>query len=290
MTNTMRDRICLITGATGGIGEVTAQALALSGATVVLVGRSREKASATVDRIKRATGNAKVEFMLADLSSQADIRRLADEFKQKYDRLHVLVNNAGAIYTARQTSVDGIEMTLALNHLGYFLLTNLLLDTIKSSVPARIINVSSDAHRIGSMDWSDLQGDKKFGGWRIYGRSKLANILFTRELARRLAGTGVTVNALHPGVVATAFGANNGFWGKLMRKVMDFGSISAEQGAQTTIYLATAPEVAGVTGSYFVKQKPTQPSAAAQNDADARKLWEVSEQLTNLPASGGAGA
>jgi NAD(P)-dependent dehydrogenase (short-subunit alcohol dehydrogenase family) len=203
----------MVTGATGGIGEITATALARNGATVVVVGRSREKAIATVEKIKKATGNQKVEYMLADLSSQKDVRHLAEEFKAKYDRLHVLVNNAGALYTKREESVDGIELTFALNHLGYFLLTNLLLDTIKASAPARIVNVSSSMHRRGTMDWQDLEGKKKFSGWAIYGRSKLANILFTRELARRLEGSGVTVNALHPGVVTTGFGTNNGMFG-----------------------------------------------------------------------------
>ena len=280
--STMRDKICLVTGATGGIGEVTARALATNGATVVLVGRSQSKAEATVAKIKRETGNQNVEFMLADLSVQKDVRRLADEFKAKYDRLHVLVNNAGAVYMKRQESADGIELTFALNHLAYFLLTNLLLDTLKASAPARVINVSSSAHQMGKMDWDDLQGRKKFTGMRIYGRSKLANILFTREMARRLAGSGVTVNALHPGVVTTGFGVNNGFMGQVGRKLMDFFSISAEQGAQTTIYLATSPEVEGVTGKYFYKQKEATPTAAAQNDADARTLWETSEKLVGV--------
>lgn len=282
---TLRDKVCLVTGATGGIGEVAARALAVEGARVVIVGRSQAKAEATVEAIKRKTGNQNVEYMLADLSSQAEVRRLAAEFKAKYDRLHVLINNAGALYTERQETADGIELTFALNHLAYFLLTTLLLDTLKASAPARIINVSSDAHRLGTMDWADLEGKRKYGGWRIYGRSKLANILFTRELARRLVGTGVTANALHPGVVSTGFAANNGFWGKLLRKVMDIGSISVEQGAQTTIYLAVSPQVEGVSGKYFYKQKEVQPRATALNDADARKLWEVSEQMVQRSAT-----
>ena len=282
---TLRDKVCLVTGATGGIGEIAARALAVEGAKVVIVGRSQAKAEATVEKIKRQTGNQNVEYLLADLSSQAEVRRLAAEFQAKYDRLHVLINNAGAINLERQETVDGIEQTFALNHLAYFLLTTLLLDTLKASAPARIINVASDAHRMGKMDWADLEGKKKYGGWRIYGRSKLANILFTRELARRLVGSGVTANSLHPGVVSTGFAANNGFWGKLQRRVMDLGSISPEKGAQTTIYLAVSPEVEGVSGKYFEKQKEARPNAAALNDADARKLWEVSEQMVQRSAA-----
>ncbi len=213
MTNSgdvMRGKLCMVTGATSGIGRVTAQVLAQAGAEVVVVGRNREKSEATVDRIKQQTGNSAVEYMLADLSSQTAIRQLAETFKRQHERLNVLVNNAGAFFLWRQESVDGIEMTFALNHLGYFLLTNLLLDTLKASAPARVINVSSGSHRGETINFNHFQGKRMYSGFRAYGESKLANILFTYELARRLEGTGITVNAIHPGFVATNIGTNNG--------------------------------------------------------------------------------
>ena len=214
----MTGKICLVTGATNGIGMATAQALAHMGATVVIVGRDAQKAARVTEEIRAASGNQNVDWLLADLSSQQDIRRLATEFKSKYSHLHVLLNNAGATFTTRQLSVDGIEMTFALNHLAYFLLTNLLLDTIKASSPARIINVSSDAHSGGKIDFDNLQGERSYSSFGPYGNSKLANILFTTELARRLEGTGVTVNALHPGFTSTGFGKNNpGFFMNIMR-------------------------------------------------------------------------
>ena len=179
------------------------------GATVVIVGRDAQKTAQVVEEIRTATGNQNVDWLLADLSSQQDIRRLASEFKSKYSHLHVLLNNAGGTFMTRQLSVDGIEMTFALNHLAYFLLTNLLLDTMKASAPARIINVSSDAHSGGKIDFDNLQGERSYSSFGPYGNSKLANILFTTELARRLEGTGVTVNALHPGLTSTGFGKNN---------------------------------------------------------------------------------
>ena len=206
---TMQGKICLITGGTNGIGKSTAQALAQMGATVVIVGRNAPKTAQVVEEIRAASGNNNVDSLLADLSSQQEVRRLADEFKSKYSHLHVLLNNAGGVFMQRQLSVDGIEMTFALNHLAYFLLTNLLLDTIKASAPARIINVSSDAHTSGKIEFDNLQGERRYSPG-AYGNSKLANILFTMELARRLEGTGVTVNALHPGFVATGFAKNNG--------------------------------------------------------------------------------
>ena len=202
----MAGKVCLVTGATSGIGEVAATALAAKGATVVLVGRNPEKAAATAERIKKVTGNPSVEFLIADLSQQSEVRRLAEEFKAKHDRLHVLVNNAGAMFADRRESPDGIELTFALNHLGYFLLTNLLLDTLKASAPSRVVSVASYAHRmVPALDFDDLQFREKYSGFKVYGASKLANVLFTKELARRLEGTGVTANSLHPGFVATSF-------------------------------------------------------------------------------------
>src|SRR5712692_8269845 len=206
---TMQGKVCLITGGTNGIGKSTAQELARMGATVVIVGRNAQKTAQVVEEIRAASGNNTVDPLLADLSSQQEVRRLASEFKSKYSQLHVLLNNAGGTFTTRQLSVDGIEMTFALNHLAYFLLTNLLLDTIIASAPARIINVSSDAHAHGKIEFDNLQGERAFSGTGPYGNSKLANILFTTELARRMEGTGVTANALHPGLTSTGFGKNN---------------------------------------------------------------------------------
>jgi NAD(P)-dependent dehydrogenase (short-subunit alcohol dehydrogenase family) len=301
----MGGKTCLVTGATAGIGEVTARELARRGARVVIVGRSQQRCEATTEAIRRATGNSSVEFLVADLSSQAEIRRLAREFLERHRRLDVLVNNAGALFAQRRESVDGIEMTLALNHLAYFLLTTVLLDTLKASTPARVVNVSSRAHEdVKGLDFDDLQarahahrfwgyGESKFASLLFtlfapmrhpaflqYARSKLANLLFTYELARRLEGTGVTVNALHPGFVATRFMAGNGALGWFMRRWAGLFGLSEEEGAQTSVYLAISPEVEGVTGKYFAKQKPVASSLASRDEAAARRLWQLSEELT----------
>jgi retinol dehydrogenase 12 len=259
MANTaqpMHGKVCLVTGATSGIGAVTAEALARQGATTILVARNPTRGAATVERIRQGTGNPQVEVLLADLSAQAEIRRLAREVQSRYPRLDVLVNNAGALFSGREVSADGIEMTWALNHLAYFLLTTLLLDTLRASAPARVVNVSSDAHRHARLRFDDLQGQQDYGGWRAYAQSKLANVLFTYELARRLAGTGVAANAVHPGFVATNFARQNrSLTALLFRALQPVVALSPEQGAETVIYLATAPEVAGVSGQYFVKRR-----------------------------------
>ena len=276
---TMRGKICLITGGTNGIGKSTAQELARMGATVVIVGRNAQKTSQVVEEIRAATGNQNVDSLLADLSSQQEIRHLASEFRSKYSRLDVLLNNAGAVFMERQSSVDGIEMTLAVNHLASFLLTNLLLDTIKASAPARIVNVSSNAHKRARIDFDNLQGERSYSSG-AYGNSKLANILFTIELARRLEGTGVTVNALHPGFVNTGFGKNNsGFLFKILGAVVPLIARSPEQGAETSIYLASSPDVQNVTGEYFVDSKVAQAAPQASDTAVARKLWDVSAAM-----------
>ncbi len=282
--NPMKGSVCMVTGATSGIGKVTALRLAQQGTTVVVVGRSMEKSEATVRQIEQQTGNSSVEFMLADSSSQQDIRQLAEGFKRRYQRLDVLVNNAGAIMFSRQESVDGIEMTLALNHLSYFLLTDLLLEPLKSGAPSRIINVSSSAHSKAKMDFDDLQSLKRYRGFRAYARSKLANLLFTYELAKRLEGTGITVNALHPGLVATNLMANNGRIGRLLRVLLSLKGISEEEGAQTSIFLATSPEVEGNTGQYFVNQMAVQSSPASYDKSAAGRLWQASAELTGLAA------
>ncbi len=276
------DQVCIVTGATAGIGLVTARELAERGATVVLISRSAKKCSATVAALREATSNERISAIAADLSLMSEVRRAAAEFSARQTRLDLLVNNAGAYFMARQETAEGNEMTFALNHLNYFLLTNLLLDMLIASAPARIVNVSSDAHRGAKLNFADLQNSRRYAGFTAYGQSKLANILFTAELARRLEGTGVTTNSLHPGLVATNFAANNGRRGKLMRWVMNRFSISVEQGAQTTLYVATAPELEGVTGQYFESSRVAQPSAAARDADAARRLWEVSEQLVGL--------
>jgi NAD(P)-dependent dehydrogenase (short-subunit alcohol dehydrogenase family) len=272
-------KICLVTGATRGIGEVTARELARQGAAVTIVGRSPERAAASAARIKAATG-ASVETLIADLASQAQVRRLADEFQARHSRLDVLVNNAGAVFTRRAESADGIEMTWALNHMSYFLLTNLLLGALRAAPAGRIVSVASDAHRGARINFEDPQFKRGYNGWRAYSQSKLANILFTVELARRLAGSSVTANALHPGFVASGFGHNNGtLFGILIGLAQRVAAIGAEEGAQTSVYLASAPELAGVSGMYYEKRRPVAPSPEAQDTAAAARLWQISEQL-----------
>src|SRR5918998_1264419 len=279
-SGSMGEKICLITGATSGIGKATAMGLANMGASVVMVGRDQGKGEAVMAEIKQKSNNASVDLMLADLSSREEIRRLADEFKEAYPRLDVFINNAGVIRSKRITSADGIEMTFAVNHLAYFLLTNLLLDVLKASAPSRIVNVSSGEQRNGTIDFDDLQGEKGYKGAKAYSQSKLANVLFTYELARRLEGTGVTANCLHPGVVRTNFGSGVsgalGFMGRALRPLM----ISSEKGAETSIYLASSPEVESLSGRYFVKRAEARSSDVTYDVRLARRLWEVSAQLT----------
>lgn len=282
LDRSLNGKICMVTGATSGIGKVTARELAQMGATVIIVGRNPEKSENAVKQVRRETGNPAVEFMLADLSSQKEIRQLVQDFKKRYDRLHVLVNNAGSIFLARRESVDGIEMTFALNHLGYFLLTNLLIDALQASAPSRIINVSALLHKWAKINFDDLQNREMYIGVRAYPQSKLCNLYFTYELARRMEGTGVTANALHPGVVATNLGVNDNRFGRVMRRLINFALINPEEGAQTIIYLAASPDAQTVTGKYFVKQKAVSSSQASYNQAVASRLWCVSAELTGL--------
>ncbi|HEX7602970.1 MAG TPA: SDR family oxidoreductase [Polyangiaceae bacterium] len=269
----------LVTGASRGIGRVTALELAKKGANVSLLVRNRELGLAVVKEIEALGAKGKVDLFVADMSSQKDIRRVAAEYREKHDRLDVLVNNAGAVIMERATTADGLEATFATNHLGYFLLTTLLLDLLKTSAPARIVSVSSDVHRNAKMAWDDLQGEKSFSGFGAYGQSKLANALFTVELAKRLEGTGVTANCLHPGVIASQFGRNNkGIMGFFVRVAAPFMA-SEEDGAKTSVFLASSPEVEGVTGKYFKKSRAVAPSPAAQDEKDAARLWTVSEEL-----------
>jgi len=249
---------------------------------VIIVGRNQAKCSATVSQIQQQTGNQAVEYLLADLSSQSAVRQLAEQFKSRYRQLHVLVNNAGAIFLQRQVTVDGIEMTFGLNHLSCFLLTHLLLDIIQSSAPARIVNVASRSHERARINFDDLQGTQRYNAMRAYGQSKLGNVLFTYELARRLAGTHVTVNALHPGLVGTGFGANNGSLARLAMRLYRLIALSPEQGARTSIYLATSPDVDGITGKYFVDRRAVPSSPLSYDTAVAGRLWQVSAEMTAL--------
>jgi len=276
-------KTAVITGASNGLGRACAFALAGAGAELVLICRNRELAQNTVADIKRATGNQQVDYLLADLSSQAEVRAVAAEFLASGRPLHILLNNAGALFPRRTLSADGIEKTFALNHLGYFLLTALLLERIKDSAPARIVNVASRAHEGArqGMCFDDLQGERDYSSFGAYGQSKLANILFTRELARRLRGTGVTVNALHPGFVATRFAHANALYSLLMTLLRPLQR-SIDQGSRTLTYLCASPEVEGVSGEYFADCRSITPSRHALDDVAARRLWDISAAMVGV--------
>jgi len=277
--NSMKSRVCLITGATSGIGRATTLALASRGAELVLLCRDRAKGEETA-AAARAAGAAKVDLLIADLSRQSEVRRAAAEFLASGRPLHVLINNAGVVNLQRTLTPDGLEATFAVNHLAYFLLTTLLLDRLRASAPARIINVASDAHKFGGpLNFDDLQNGRTYSFMRVYGQSKLANILFTAELARRLEGSGVTANSLHPGGVSTGLGSNNGAWSRGVIALLRPFLRSPDRGAETSVYLATSPAVADVSGRYFAKSREKRPSAAAQDMDAARRLWAASETL-----------
>ncbi len=277
----MQGKNCLITGGSDGIGYVAARELARMGARVVIVGRNAAKTGDAAQSIIAETGNPAVESLLADLSSQREVRRVAAEALELLPRLDVLLNNAGAIFLSNRRSVDGLEMTFALNHIGYFLLTNLLLERLRQSAPARIINMSSSAHwSPGKFLLEDLPKPGAGRGYRAYGRSKLCNILFTYELAWRLEGTNITVNALHPGLVQTNIARNNGLLGRAVNFFIGARGVDAGKGAETPVYLASSPEVEGVTGRFFVDCRAV-PSSDLSYDTDlAARLWEMSERLT----------
>lgn len=285
----MAGKICLVTGATSGIGKATSIGLARRGAAVIVAGRNRHKCERTVNRIKLATGNGRVEYLVADLCNQKEIRFLAEQVHDRYPHLDVLINNAGAKFASRRQTADGYEMSFALNHLSGFMLTHLLLDLLKKNDNARIINVTSGAHKTcPGVRFDDLQGEKSYYGKHAYSQSKLASILFTYALAGRLQGTGITVNAVHPGGAATGFCKNNGMAGWLkhiLAHIMAGNLITAATAARTILHLAASPEVQGVSGKYFVKQKPV-PSSPASYDMDAaERLWAISIELTGLPKS-----
>lgn len=280
----MSGRTVVVTGANSGIGQATAAALAAAGATTILTGRDKARCQAAVDEIRRRSPSAEVDAVVFDLGDLGSVRGGAAEILERWPRLDVLVNNAGVVYSQRRETVDGLEATFAVNHLGPFLLTSLLLDRLRASAPARVVTVASTAHKSArhGLDFDDLQSTRHYRAMSVYGRSKLANILFNAELARRLAGSGVTANCLHPGTVATGYGRDgdtNGVLAFGLQVIKPF-ILTPEKGARTSVFLAASPEVAEVTGAYFVKCRPRRPSKAAQDAEAARRLWEVSEALT----------
>ena len=279
--NGISGKLVVITGATGGIGLAAAQALGRKGARLALVARSEARADAAEASIRAVAGaGVVIDKLKADLTSQADVRRLATEVRSRYGQLDVLINNAGAIYSHRQLSRDGIELTWALNHLAPFLLTTLLLDLLKSSAPARVITTSSMAHRGVRIPFDDLNAERGYRSYRRYGESKLANILFTGELARRLEGSGVTANCFHPGFVATGFNRNNGAFMNWLMKTAGPLARSPERGADTLVWLADSPDLGGVSGQYFTDRRRRTPSPEAQNAETARRLWDASMAQT----------
>jgi NAD(P)-dependent dehydrogenase (short-subunit alcohol dehydrogenase family) len=278
MQNLLQNKNIIVTGGSTGIGLESARGLADMGASVWIVGRNEAKSIMAVDDIKQSTGNAKVDYFIADLSSIASLKEVAKLILAKLDHLDVLLNNAGAIFMTRKVSVDGLEMSFALNHINYFLLTKLLLDRIKSTPNARIVNVSSSAHYTGHVNFSDLQSTN-YSPMRAYGASKLMNVLFTYELARKLAGKGITVNALHPGFVASNFGKSNGGIMVPIFKLAHLGAIDTREGAKTSIFLASSHEVEAVTGKFFDKSKEVESSKESYDQNVALRLWDETEKL-----------
>ena len=281
-TPSMTGKTVLITGGTGGIGRAAAVGLASMGARVGITGRDRPRADAAAAAIARESGNPAIDVFVADMSSQAEVRRLADEVLAAYPRLDVLLNNVGGFWAHRHMTADGLEHTFALNHLAPFLLTNLLLERLKASAPARIVTVSSGAQSMGKIDFDDLMGEQKYSGSGAYNQSKLANVMFTYELARRLEGTGVTATALHPGLTSTAFSAEDPSMGLLVKVLRPFMK-SPARGAETPIYLASSAEVEGVSGQYFANRKAKKSHDSSYDAATTARLWQVSADLVGLP-------
>lgn len=284
----MDGKVCLVTGASRGIGFYVARELALIGASVILASHDQQRGEEAIQSINKFTGRETTSFMLVDLSSQNEIRTFTETFKQRYNRLDVLVNNAGGFFLNRRKSVDGIEMTFALNHLNYYMTTLLLLEPLLAGGPSRVVNVASESHRGAEMHFDDLQFENGYNGLKAYGQSKLANLLFTYELSRRLAQTDVTVNALHPGFVNTHIGKQNPFVRVFMNAIHFFFAKSPEEGAETPVYLASSPEAQGVTGKYFIDEKPVRSSPASYDREAMKRLWKISAGLCNLDVSGTA--
>ena len=280
----MQGKICMVTGATAGVGKATALGLAQMGATVVMMARDATRGENARREIQEQSGNTAVDLLLGDLSSQASIRQLAETFKQRYSHLHVLINNAGTLMLKRTETVDGLEMTFAVNNLAPFLLTYLLLDVLKASAPARIVNVASDAHTAGDLNLQDLQTVKGYNVWRAYARSKEALVLCSYEFARRLQGTGVTINCVHPGFVYSNLGMNNVGPGvqRVARIVLSRLGSSPEEGAKTSLYLATSPDVKNITGKYFAKCVPKRSAPVTYDEALQKQVWEASARLVHV--------
>ncbi len=276
----MDGKVVLITGATSGIGKVTAKALAGMGATLVILGRDKEKGEMLLDEIKNDSGNTTTEYMVCDLASLDNVRRNALDFNARYDRLDVLIDNAGGINGRRKLTRDGFEYTFGVNHLAHFVLTNLLLEKLRSSAPSRVVVTSSLAHATGHIDFDNLMAEGRYRFLKVYSSSKLANAIFTFELARKLEGTGVTANCFHPGATNSNFVSGIGIVGRVMRPIVGIFEISPQRGAETQIFLASSPEVEGVTGKYFYKKKVKRSSEESLDLDVAKRLWQVSEELT----------
>jgi len=280
MTN-MNGKVCLVTGATDGIGKVSARVLAELGAKVIIVGRNPEKSAFVLAELRSISGNKNIDLLMADLAVMQEVRDLAEQVISRYDRLDVLLNNAGGYFTKHKITSDGLEMTFALNHMSYFLLTNKLMELLKYSAPARIVNVSSDAHYGVDMEFENLNGEQEYKAWKAYQKSKLANVLFTYELLKKVPGN-ITVNCLHPGFVATNFGHNNGgFFGPVLKIAQRISAIDPEEGAKTSIFLCSAPEVKGVSGKYFYKCQPKTSSRESRNMDTGKRLWQISSDIAS---------
>jgi len=280
----MDGKVCVITGGTSGIGLVAAGTLAQQGARLVLVAREKARGEAAMARIRERARSAEISIHYGDLSRLQEMHRLGREIAAAEPKIDVLMNNAGAMFSRRSVTEDGLERTFAVNHMAYFVLTHRLRERLIAAAPSRVVSTASEAHRRERLDFDDLQSARSYRALRVYGRSKLCNILFTRELARRLAGSGVTANSLHPGFVATRIADNNGGLFRVgVGIAKSFFALSPEKGAETMVYLATSPDVARVTGGYFDKSRPAVPTAAAQDDAAARHLWEESARIARLP-------
>lgn len=280
MTN-MNGKVCLVTGATDGIGKVSARVLAELGAKVIIVGRNPEKSAIVLAELRSISGNENIDLLMADLAVMQEVRDLAEQVISRYDRIDVLLNNAGGYFTKHEITSDGLEMTFALNHMSYFLLTNKLMELLKYSAPARIVNVSSDAHYGVDMEFENLNGEQEYKAWKAYQKSKLANVLFTYELLKKVPGN-ITVNCLHPGFVATNFGHNNGgFFGSVLKIAQRISAINPEEGAKTSIFLCSAPEVKGVSGKYFYKCQPKTSSRESRNMDTGKRLWQISSDIAS---------